>query len=227
MTKGELRRIATLVLALLAASCGAGTTSDSTPTVAEAEAETSDAVVARVVDGDTIVLADGRRVRLVGIDTPESVDPRRPVECLGEEAAAHTRSLLPAGTAVLLELDVEPEDRFGRTLAYVRRADDGLFVNVAIARDGFAQQLTIPPNVRYVDEIGAAVAEARDARRGLWGDACEVDGCDPAYPDVCIPPGPPVGLDLDCGDIPHRRFTVLPPDPHNFDGDGNGIGCER
>jgi micrococcal nuclease len=186
-----------------------------------------EATVARVVDGDTILLGDGRRVRLIGIDTPESVDPRRPVECLGKEAAAHTASLLPAGTPVRLELDVEPEDRYGRTLAYVHRRDDGLFVNVAIARDGFAQQLTVPPNVRHADTIGKAVAEARAAGRGLWGEACEVDGCDPAYPTVCIPPGPPIGRDLDCGDVDHRRFEVRSPDPHNFDGDGNGLGCER
>lgn len=200
--------------------------------------------VARVIDGDTIEVTDGTRVRLIGIDTPESVDPRRPVECLGKEAAAHTASLLPVGTDVRLEYDVEREDRYGRTLAYVYRVDDGLFVNAAIARDGFAQQLTIPPNVAKVDEIAAAVAEARAAGRGLWGSACSdaaasappttasvtpsggAGGCDPAYPDVCIPPGPPSGADLDCSDIPDRRFRVLPPDPHGFDREGDGLGCE-
>jgi micrococcal nuclease len=88
--------------------------------------------------------------------------------------------------------------------------------------------------VKYVDLYLTAQSLARDAGRGLWGDAEQSadpaptalpsGGCDPSYPTVCIPPPPP---DLDCGDIPHRRFTVLPPDPHRFDGDGNGIGCER
>lgn len=199
--------------------------------------------VRRVVDGDTIELDDGTKVRLIGIDTPESVDPRRPVECLGKEAAAHTASLLPPGTLVRLEYDVEREDRYGRTLAYVYRAGDGLFVNAQIAADGFAQQLTIPPNVAEADEIAAAVAEARANGRGLWGGACDgtsttataggsggggtpgaaSGACDPSYPDVCIPPAPP---DLDCGDVAPRRFRVLPPDPHRFDGDHDGVGCE-
>jgi micrococcal nuclease len=194
-----------------------------------------------VVDGDTIELSDGSKVRLIGIDTPESVDPRRPVECLGKEASDHTASLLPPGTGVRLEYDAQREDRYGRTLAYVYRTDDGLFVNAAIARDGFAQQLTIPPNVAKADEIAVAVDEARAEGRGLWGVVCAdvdpsgpssttVDGgsaCDAAYPDVCIPPGPPAGADLDCSDVTYRRFPVSPPDPHSFDADGNGIGCEQ
>lgn len=130
--------------------------------------------VVRVVDGDTVVarLASGEeRIRLIGIDTPESVDPRRPVECFGKEAARRTAALLPAGTAIRLERDVEARDRFGRLLAYVHRRDDGLFVNLALAQDGYAQVLTIPPNVAYADRFAAAVAEARADGRGLWS-AC-------------------------------------------------------
>jgi micrococcal nuclease len=159
------------VLVMLAAGACAGPerASDSEPD------QGGTATVERVVDGDTIKLTDGRRVRLIGIDTPESVDPRRPVECLGKEAAAYTASLLPPGTNVRLELDVEEHDRYGRTLAYVRRLPDGLFVNLDLAEQGFAEQLTIPPNVRYVEEIRAAVASARSAGRGLWGEACAGD----------------------------------------------------
>lgn len=130
--------------------------------------------VVRVVDGDTIVarLASGEeRIRLIGIDTPESVDPRRPVECFGKEAARRLGDLLPAGTAIRLERDVEARDRFGRLLAYVHRRDDGLFVNLALAEDGYAQLLTIPPNLAYADRFAAAVASARAAGRGLWS-AC-------------------------------------------------------
>lgn len=78
-----------------------------------------DTTVERVVDGDTIVVAGGTRVRLIGIDTPETKDPRKPVQCFGTEAAAHMSSLIGPGTPVRLVHDVERLDRFGRTLAYV------------------------------------------------------------------------------------------------------------
>lgn len=129
------------------------------------------ATVERVVDGDTIVLAGGERVRLIGVDTPETKDPRKPVQCFGEAASAHTSALLPPGTAVRLEHDVEPRDRYGRTLAYVYRASDGLLVNADLVASGFAQILTIPPNVAHVDEFRALQTEAREAGRGLWS-AC-------------------------------------------------------
>jgi micrococcal nuclease len=131
------------------------------------------AVVDHVVDGDTIdVVVDGRRerVRLIGINTPETKDPRRSVECYGPEAAALTTLLLPEGTAVRLERDAEARDDYGRLLAYVRRRD-GLFVNLELARQGAAVVLSIRPNTTYADPIAGAVDEARRARRGLWG-AC-------------------------------------------------------
>jgi micrococcal nuclease len=111
------------------------------------------------------------RVRLIGIDTPETVDPRKPVQCFGKEASNRTKALLPKGTAIRLERDVEARDRYGRLLAYVYRVEDGTFVNLALAEEGFAQTLTIPPNVAYADRFAAAAADARRAGRGLWG-AC-------------------------------------------------------
>ena len=132
-------------------------------------------VVRRVVDGDTLVVAfggDDERVRLIGIDTPESVDPRRPVECLGKEAAAHLRGLVPNGTEVRLERDVEPRDRYDRLLAYVHRVDDDLFVNLAMVEAGYAEPLTIPPNVAYRERFSTAARQAREAGRGLWS-ACQ------------------------------------------------------
>ena len=141
----------------------------------DANAGRSDAVtVARVVDGDTVVLRLGghdEHVRLIGIDTPETVDPRKPVQCFGKEASNRTKALLPEGTEVRLERDVEARDRYGRLLAYVFRVDDGTFVNLALAEEGYALSLTIPPNVAYADRFAAAVADARRAGRGLWG-AC-------------------------------------------------------
>jgi micrococcal nuclease len=130
--------------------------------------------VVRVVDGDTIVVRLGggeETVRLVGIDTPETVDPRRPVGCFGTEASRRTKALLPVGTRLRLERDVEARDRYGRVLAYVYRADDHTFVNLALAEEGFAEPLTIPPNVTHASRFAAAAAAARAAGRGLWG-AC-------------------------------------------------------
>jgi micrococcal nuclease len=128
------------------------------------------ASVVRVVDGDTVEVRVGDRdetVRLIGIDTPETVDPRSPVECFGEEASARTKALLPEGTEVRLVADVEPRDQYDRLLAYVYR-DDGTFVNLALVEDGYASLLTYPPNVAHVDEFTAAAARARNEGRGLW-----------------------------------------------------------
>jgi micrococcal nuclease len=129
--------------------------------------------VVRVVDGDTIAVAlAGRveRVRYVGIDTPESVKPDTPVQCYAHKAAAENARLV-AREQVRLVLDAEPRDRFGRLLAYVYRARDGLFVNAALVRGGFARTLTIPPNVRFAARFRALAAQARHGGRGLWS-AC-------------------------------------------------------
>jgi micrococcal nuclease len=134
----------------------------------------ANATVERVVDGDTIIVrAAGRRerVRLIGIDTPESVKPNTPVQCFAIEASNRTKALLPAGTGVRLVGDVEQRDRYKRLLAYVYRASDNAFVNLLLAREGYAVPYTFPPNVAHTSEFVAAAAEARDAHRGLWS-AC-------------------------------------------------------
>jgi micrococcal nuclease len=124
-----------------------------------------------VVDGDTIELVGGERVRFIGMDTPETVDPKRPAGCYGKEASRFTSSLLPPGTPVRMVGDVEQRDRYGRLLAYVYRRADGLFVNAELLRRGFAQVLTIPPNVAHTDEFVAIAGQAREGSQGLWG-AC-------------------------------------------------------
>ncbi len=133
--------------------------------------------VVEVVDGDTIVVrlrgAD-ETVRLIGIDTPETKHPTKPVQCFGPEASAFTKQLLAANTSVRLERDVEARDHFGRLLAYVYRSDDGLFVNLELARLGFARPLTIAPNNAHAGEVASAVGEARAQHRGLW-QACPAD----------------------------------------------------
>ena len=187
-----------------------------------------DTTVESVTDGDTIRVAGGTRVRLIGIDTPEVADPRTGVECFGPEASARMRELLAPGTPVRLVYDVERLDRYERTLAYVYRLPAGEFVNASMVGDGYASAYTVPPNVAHADEFVALQREAREANRGLWGgcereSAAPASGCDASYPDVCIPPAPP---DLDCGDIAPRRFRVVGADPHRFDGEGDGLGCE-
>lgn len=174
-----MRRIVVLLLAagaLLAGGCSSASTgSDAASGVAAAPpaGTTREATVERVVDGDTVVVNEGgrrERVRLTGVDTPETVKPDSPVECFGPQASAETHRLLD-GRDVRLEFDVETTDRFGRQLAYVFRRSDGLFVNEALLRGGFAERFRSTPNRRYVDRLIAAESAARRAGLGLWG-AC-------------------------------------------------------
>jgi micrococcal nuclease len=137
------------------------------------DAVQANATVVRVVDGDTLVIdTDGvdERVRLIGIDTPESVDRNRPVMCFGPEASAHLAELLPDGTAVRLERDVEARDRYDRLLAYLYRASDGLFVNMAMVTDGYAEQSSFPPNVEHTADFTAAERQARTSGAGAWSN---------------------------------------------------------
>jgi len=127
--------------------------------------------VIAVVDGDTVVVRLGRErvpVRLLGVDTPETKDPRRPVQCFGREASDHTASLLPPGTVLRLEHDIETHDAYGRLLAYVWRASDGLFVNLDLVSGGWADVLSIAPNTLHAEQFRVARDEARAAPRGLW-----------------------------------------------------------
>jgi micrococcal nuclease len=129
--------------------------------------------VVRVVDGDTIRVRIGsrvERVRYIGIDTPESVKPGTPVQCFAEAAHALNARLV-AGRRVRLVSDAEARDRYGRLLAYVYREGDGLFVNAELVRRGYAQTLTIPPNVRHAARLAALAQRARAAGAGLWS-AC-------------------------------------------------------
>lgn len=140
--------------------------------------------VVRVVDGDTVEVVvvgstDGPgagrtrpggtyRVRLLGIDTPESVRPDFPVECFGREASAATSALL-SDRAVRLVKDVEDTDGYGRLLRYVYVGDE--MANARLVVNGYAAAFTYPPNVRHADLFVRLQAEARDGSRGLWSDA--------------------------------------------------------
>jgi len=161
--------------AILSAGCARPAAAPSGPApagpVAPGLPDGVDVAVVRVVDGDTIVVTGKRTVRLIGVDTPETVDPNRPVGCFGKEASAFLESLLPRGSPVRLVGDVEQQDRYGRTLAYVYRRADGLFVNAELVRQGFATALTITPNLAHTDELVDLARDARNAGRGLWS-AC-------------------------------------------------------
>lgn len=197
------------------------TTTTTSPTAASLPAG-DDSTVVRVIDGDTIEVAGGTRVRLIGVDTPETA------ECFGAEATRYANELLPAGTRVRLVYDVQRLDPYGRTLAYVYKITDGVFVNLAVARNGFAQQATFPPNVAHAEEFRVAAASARTASLGLWsGCAAPATtttvkavpataapttapiarlvpttaapaagaGCHPSYAGACVPTG---FSDVDC-----------------------------
>ena len=143
--------------------------------------------VRRVIHGDTLELRDGRLVRYLGIDTPEvrRKDGERWVVAPEPfaEAATEANRRLVEGKIVRLAYDVQTHDRVGRLLAYVYVPDGAgeVMVNAELVRQGFAQPLTIPPNVRHAQVFRALAEEARVLRRGLWGDdECpeRVEGCD-------------------------------------------------
>ena len=127
-----------------------------------------DGVVVKVVDGDTIHVRLGDRVekiRYIGVNTPEVHHPTKGEEPGGREAHAMNRTLV-AGKQVRLELDVQPRDRYGRLLAYVWVGDT--MINAELVRRGFAQVMTVPPNVRHQALFLKLQRDAREARRGLW-----------------------------------------------------------
>jgi micrococcal nuclease len=139
----------------------------------------ADVLVRRVVDGDTLVLESGERVRLIGIDTPEMHDSAKlrrdaqrtnqdktTIQKLGYRSYMFTKKLIE-GKRVSLEFDVEKYDRYKRLLAYVY-LKDGTFVNAEIVKQGYASLLTYPPNVKYADLFLKLYKEARENRRGLW-----------------------------------------------------------
>jgi micrococcal nuclease len=131
--------------------------------------------VTRVIDGDTIEIEGGEKVRYLGIDTPETVDPRKPVQCFGVEASKKNKELVE-GKSVRLEKDISERDKYSRLLRYVWA--DGTLINLELVKQGFARSYSYPPDVKYQEEFLAAEKEAREAGRGLWG-ACPITSPSP------------------------------------------------
>jgi micrococcal nuclease len=184
--------------------------------------------VTRVVDGDTlhVRLDSGRteKVRLIGIDTPELG------RCLAGRATRVARELAERRAVALRGDSTQAtRDRYGRLLAYVwiRGQRD---LGYQMLQRGLARVYVYDRPFARLPAYRAAEAAGHRASPSIWRNcaapapAPATGGrCDPSYPGVCIPPPPP---DLDCKDVAHKGFTVVGADPHRFDGDGDGVGCE-
>lgn len=140
-------------------------TSQSQPTTTSAPHDEAQQVVMRVVDGDTIEMEGGEKVRLIGVDAPESVKPHSAVECFGKEASQWLKMTLE-GKTVQLEKDTSERDRYGRLLRYVLL--DGELVNELLVRSGYARAVAYPPDTREQDQLEQAETEARAQSIGIW-----------------------------------------------------------
>lgn len=123
--------------------------------------------VSRVIDGDTIELEGGQKVRYIGIDTPETVDPRRDPQCFGKEASLRNKELVE-NKEIYLEKDVSETDRYGRLLRYIYLAENGISINEQLVREGYAAASSYPPDIKYQEKLKTAEQEARNNQKGLW-----------------------------------------------------------
>ena len=214
-------------------------------------------IVERVIDGDTFVCS-GEKVRLIGVDTPESWKNRRAymqrefgdvetVVRLGKEAKRFTASLIPPGTRVRLEFDIQRRDRYGRFLAYVW-LPNGEMLNEILLREGYATLLTIPPNTKYADRFREAYIYAVENGKGLWAEGGDpgVRIMDESTPvpenapevreDAYRPlPGADYSSERRCGakrycyqmeSCEEAMFYYSVCGLKRLDGDGDGIPCE-
>ncbi len=127
--------------------------------------------IVKVIDGDTIELDGGERLRYIGIDTPEKNDPRKPVQCFAEEASKKNKELVE-GKMVKFYKDINTRDKYGRLLGYVYR-EDGLFINLELVKQGYAFSYTYQPDISKQEEFQVAEKKAREQNLGLW-NKCDV-----------------------------------------------------
>jgi micrococcal nuclease len=128
-------------------------------------AAVSEVKVIRVIDGDTIEIEGGERVRYIGIDAPETVEPQKPVQCFGPEAAAKNKELVE-GKTVRLEKDTTDRDKYDRLLRYVYVGEN--LINTELVQLGFAKAWAYPPDLKYQDQINEAEQTAKKIKNGLW-----------------------------------------------------------
>jgi micrococcal nuclease len=126
-------------------------------------------LVTRVIDGDTIEIEGGDKVRYIGIDTPETKHPSKPVGCYGKEAEVKNRELVE-GQKVRLEKDVSETDKYGRLLRYVYL--DEVMINEFLVKEGYAQASSYPPDIKHQDQFNDVERQAREEERGLWSEIC-------------------------------------------------------
>lgn len=128
----------------------------------------TEAKVLRVIDGDTIVLENGKRLRYIGMDAPETHDPKKPVQCFGKEAYKQNKKLVE-GKVIRLEKDVSEADKYGRLLRYVYLGNE--MINETLVKDGFAKASNYPPDDKFKTKLEAAETFAKQNNSGLW-NAC-------------------------------------------------------
>jgi micrococcal nuclease len=158
--KGALRIIVAVALSLLV-SCSSGATTENEVLI----------TVLKVIDGDTVdidIKGNTERVRLIGVNTPETKHPTKPIECFGPEASAYLTQLLPKGTHVRIERDIEARDRYGRMLLYLYRESDNLFINLDLVSHGYGTPMSIEPNTFHRNDFVHAAALAETTNEGLW-----------------------------------------------------------
>jgi len=194
--------------------------------------------ISHITDGDSLLGTFGDKTEKVLLFSGYSPEVN-PIECYGIEATAMLAQLAPIGSVAWFERGETSLDRYGRSLYWVSiEVEPGRWqlLQDAIIAAGADEVRIYSPDDRYADWLMLRESQGRVAGLGMRsvcadseqaGEAMGIasNNCDPSYPTVCIRPLHPGG-DLDCADIPYRRFVVLPTDPHHFDGDKNRIGCE-
>jgi micrococcal nuclease len=158
--KSALRILVAVALSLLV-SCSSGATTENEVLI----------TVLKVIDGDTVdidIKGNTERVRLIGVNTPETKHPTKPIECFGPEASAYLTQLLPKGTHVRMERDIEARDRYGRMLLYLYRESDNLFINLDLVSHGYGTPMSIEPNTFHRNDFVHAAALAETTNVGLW-----------------------------------------------------------
>lgn len=183
-------------------------------------------LVEKVIDGDTIRLEGGLVVRYIGIDTPEAVDPRKPVQCFAKEASEKNRELVE-GKLVSLEKDISETDRYGRLLRYVYSGDG--MVNEILVREGFAYSYSYPPDVKNQELFRQAEEEARENNRGLWGAVCSVENQSQNQPTTVSSGKYVCDCSKSCSKIAsceEAQYQLTVCGCTARDGDGDGLACE-